>query len=116
MGEKQPLIWLLANIGGTAGLTTGASLVSLCEVLYFFANWVYHVRKQSKVEAKRFVARRRLKEAIKEHRLTNAYKDIMGYSKDEARNREEYRERMAKFLGQARRGDAVRRRTQSTSL
>ncbi len=39
VSEKQPLVWFLANIGGMAGLTTGCSIVTLCEILYFLANW-----------------------------------------------------------------------------
>lgn len=38
--EKQPVIWLLANLGGVSGLIMGFSLVTLFEVLFFLVNLV----------------------------------------------------------------------------
>ncbi len=44
--ERQPILDVLANIGGTAGLTTGMSVITCCEIIYFIGNWCLHVRTQ----------------------------------------------------------------------
>ena len=44
--EKQPVIWLLAHIGGSTGLTTGCSAVTVCEVFYFVVSYLLYVKRR----------------------------------------------------------------------
>ena len=44
--EKQPVIWLLAHIGGSTSLTTGCSAVTVFEVLFFAVCYLFYVRRR----------------------------------------------------------------------
>jgi len=45
-GEKRPLLWILADIGGLTGLACGCSAVTFVEVAYFIFNYLLYVRRR----------------------------------------------------------------------
>ncbi len=97
VSEKTKMVWLLASVGGIAGITTGCSLITLCEIVYFIGNWCLHVQHRLRNREVDRIHRRRHRDVLRERRkLFKVKKEITDFDKGgEADNRRDYSDRRA---------------------